>query len=35
MTVRSEHRIDTSIPKSIGKEYSNVFINEPFLFGIQ
>ena len=29
--VRSEHRIDILNAKSIGKEYLNVFITEPFL----
>ena len=33
--VRSEQRIDILNAKSIGKEYLNVIITEPFIFGIQ
>ena len=33
--VRSEHHIEMLNTKSIGKEYLNVLITEPFLFGIQ
>ena len=31
----SEHRINILTAKSIEKEYLNVSITEPFLFGIQ
>ena len=33
--VRSEQRIDILNAKSIGKEYLNLIITEPFIFGIQ
>ena len=33
--VHSEQRIDVLNARSIGKEYLNVIITEPFIFGIQ